>query len=339
MADQATIHNVVDRVAAPLLVGSYVAAGFWSVQMVLTYQWWVSHWRSDHWLIKIALLALGINNTLQIIAETASVYDYTITHWPWHIIVFEITLGFSAFIVQSFLITRYWRLTRNWFVAGALACFSLGSLGAGLATGIGITIFKEFDQRSHLTTVITVYLTGEAITDLLISLALIFHLLGYRKRTSFEETRGLLQRLIFAAFETGFITSAWAMATLAAFLARKDTNVRQAPSVAFKLISAYQYAPGIAYPLGAGYGLVLLVNLLISSIKGPNTMTVSSGSRSHKYRGTRTAGQSENFTEVRIETEVQVEREIEIGPTQIALTRMEAPFPNDAKDQDQKDMV
>ncbi|KAJ7716029.1 hypothetical protein B0H14DRAFT_3522435 [Mycena olivaceomarginata] len=130
-------------------------------------------------------------------------------------------------------------LTRNKFITLTLFIFITVATGGAFACGVTIAMFPEYTNRRKVIIPATTWLITEAVTDISIASALLWE---FRKaRSSFKETRSLLNRLVARTIQTGTAGASIALAVLVAFLANKESNV----------------PTGIAYTLGHVYCITM----------------------------------------------------------------------------------
>ncbi|KAH8917472.1 hypothetical protein BT69DRAFT_1354704 [Atractiella rhizophila] len=259
------VQELVDLIAGPLSLGSYLATVFWTCAVVLIFHYVTRFWYSDHWLLRYSVVFVAVTSTFLMITEILIVYKYTISFWgnfnyltsqDKSLPRYEILVGVLGTVVQTYLVSRYYRLSRNIFITIFLGLCILLSF----ASCVTLTIFNfRFDlihDRNKLTTIVIIFLSSSSGTDVLIAAFLTASLLRWRKRTSNLGTKSVIADLIITTVETGTFTSLWALAVLFAFLSKKESNI----------------APGIAFPLGHGYVLTMMFNLLLRN--GPKSPTL-----------------------------------------------------------------
>ncbi|KAJ7669109.1 hypothetical protein B0H14DRAFT_3909643 [Mycena olivaceomarginata] len=210
------------------------------------------HFKHDNWMLKLLVLSAISIDSVSMCANYASVYLYTITHWGdlayvqnqyWFDPLYIFATGVVAALAQSFLAGRYWLLTRNKFITLTLFIFITVATGGAFACGVTIAMFPEYTNRRKVIIPATTWLITEAVTDISIASALLWE---FRKaKSSFKETRSLLNRLVARTIQTGTAGASIALAVLVAFLANKESNV----------------TAGIAYTLGHVYCITMLSNL------------------------------------------------------------------------------
>ncbi|KAJ7488432.1 hypothetical protein FB451DRAFT_1227278 [Mycena latifolia] len=257
----------LDIVIGALLVGTWVGSLLYTVQ-IHQVVYYFGHFKNDNWMLKTLVIFAGIFDATGMIANYAGVYLYAVTHWGdelylskqyWPVPLFTICTCIVSSVVQTFLIVRYWLLTKNWFVSGILMLFMLAALAAGLTSGITLAIFTAFKDRAKVKVSATIWFVSEATVDVLIAAALLFKL--RKVKTSFKETESLLNRLTIQTIQTGAGGATLALATLIAYLLNNESNAEI----------------GIAICLGRVNMLTLLFNLNVRKVRRGGSRTTSSG--------------------------------------------------------------
>ncbi|KAF9014540.1 hypothetical protein BDZ89DRAFT_446646 [Hymenopellis radicata] len=149
--------------------------------------------KSDALGVKIFVALAVIVDTASLSGDFADVYLYTITHWgdlqylsrqDWPFALYLTTTGVTALLVQSFLVNRYYVLTKNWLVTVFLTLCIIVSFGGSVTLVIILTRFNSYSQRFMIRTPAILWLTMTAVTDVLIAAVLIWQL--YNMKTSFK---------------------------------------------------------------------------------------------------------------------------------------------------------
>ncbi|KAJ7675303.1 hypothetical protein B0H14DRAFT_3908891 [Mycena olivaceomarginata] len=241
----------VDIVLGALLVGTWANSVLYTVEVIQA-AYYYRHFKHDNWMLKLLVSSAIAIDAVSMIANYASVYLYTITHWGdlaylqnqyWFDPLFLFATGAVAALAKSSLAARYWLLTRNKFITLTLFCLITVATGGAFACGVTIAIFPEYTNRRKVIIPGTTWLITEAVTDISIASALLWE---FRKaKSSFKETRSLLKRLVAQTIQSGTAGASMALAVLVAFLANKESNV----------------PTGIAYGLGRVYCITMLANL------------------------------------------------------------------------------
>ncbi|KAJ7309228.1 hypothetical protein DFH08DRAFT_974964 [Mycena albidolilacea] len=258
-----------DIILGALLVGTWANSVLYTVEIIQA-AYYYRHFKHDNWMLKLLVSSTIAIDSVSMIANYASVYLYTITHWGdsaylenqyWATLPtlplydwlsgrfgpslsgWEILASVRIYhrSIEAQLLTR--SRTRNKFITLALFFFITVAIGGAFACAVTIAIFPGYSDRRRVMIPATTWLITEAVTDISIALAL---LLQFRMvKSSFKETRGLLDKLAAQTIQTGAAGATIALAVLIAFLANNESNV----------------PTGIAYCLGRVYCLTMLANL------------------------------------------------------------------------------
>ncbi|KAJ7323818.1 hypothetical protein DFH08DRAFT_1028573 [Mycena albidolilacea] len=245
-----------DIVIGALLVGTWANSVLYTVEVIQAARYY-RHFKHDNWMLKLLVSSAIAIDSVSMIANYASVYLYTITHWGDLAYIqnqywasqfdfdplYLFATGVVAALVQSFLASRYWLLTRNKFITLTLFVFITVATGGAFACGVTIATFPGYTNRRKAIIPATTWLITEAVTDISIASALLWEF--WKAKSSFKETRSLLNRLVAKTIQTGTAGASIALAVLIAFLANKESNV----------------PTGIAYTLGRVYCITMLSNL------------------------------------------------------------------------------
>ncbi|KAF8215316.1 hypothetical protein K438DRAFT_1955292 [Mycena galopus ATCC 62051] len=254
-----------DIVLGALLVATWANSVLYAVEIIQAVYYY-RHFKDDSWMLKLLVSSVIVVDSVSVIANYASVYLYTITHWGdsaylqnqyWashfgpirrniieHVIdqfdpVYIFATGVVTALAQGFLAARYWLLTRNKFITLTLFFFITVTVGGAFAGGFTIAIFPEYTNRTKSIIPATIWLITEAVTDISIASALLWEF--KKARATFYATK----RLVAQTIQTGSAGATVALAALVAFLANKESNVPTA----------------IAYTLGRMYCITMLANL------------------------------------------------------------------------------
>ncbi|KAJ7864347.1 hypothetical protein B0H13DRAFT_2281909, partial [Mycena leptocephala] len=232
----------LDTIAGAVLIGTWANSA----------RYYFTHFKHDDWKLKTLVSVAFLVDTASTVGDYACVYLYTITHagdlvyladQHWPIPLYLFTTAVIAFLVQSFLVVRYWSITRNILVTLLNSFLIIVAFGGSFACGMTITMFPAFKERGKVKIPAMIWLVTEAVADLSIAAALLWQL--KKARPTLVETRSVLDRLMALTIQTGTATATLALATLIAFLLKEESNV----------------PVGIAYTLGRVYVLSMLSNL------------------------------------------------------------------------------
>ncbi|KAH8926524.1 hypothetical protein BT69DRAFT_1347955 [Atractiella rhizophila] len=246
--------TLVEDTAGTLLIGSWVNTALWAFEMALAYLYF-KKWTSDFVVLQIAVVLVGVSDTLCTIASQIGVYDYTISHWGqdaylatqhWPIPTYLISTAVTSLIVQTYLCHRYWQLSSNNFVSIVLALLTLVSFGGNIAVCVAVLRYTSYLDRNKIIPQVIVWFCTKAATDISICGALIWYLIQSKRRVISEDRRSLTVQITGHAIETGFVTSLASLAAFILFVRNNNTNASTA----------------VGQSLGRLYGLCLLFNLL-----------------------------------------------------------------------------
>ncbi|KAK0192817.1 hypothetical protein F5146DRAFT_1136639 [Armillaria mellea] len=185
-----------------ILIGSWVSSLLFMLIIQETIRYYRS-FRRDSLILKTFVGVAITVDAVSLTADYADVYLYTISHWGdeeflrnqyWPVTLYLATTAVTAFLVQCFLVNRYWILTRNIVVASILVLLVIVAFGGSMSTAIMLTIYNAYADRHHAKVPVTLWLTSTAVTDIAIATVLIWQL--YNMKTSFKATESLIQRLM-----------------------------------------------------------------------------------------------------------------------------------------------
>jgi len=162
-----------------------------------------------------------------------TVYAYVVSNWGNTAILGELvpTLlievlfnGLTAFLVQSFLATRVWRLSNgNIWITGLIGCLIIGEFGCILAyTAISLQ-YETFVQLTQLKTLSITVNVLAASGDVLIAGTLCTLL--HSSRTGFHRTDTIINKLMIFSVNTGLLTSLCAVASMVSILTAGRTFI------------------------------------------------------------------------------------------------------------------
>ncbi|KAF7302839.1 hypothetical protein MKEN_01246000 [Mycena kentingensis (nom. inval.)] len=245
-------------VFGPALVGSWINAMVYMLELILAYQYFGRVRRllspgAETTFVKIVVIIQLIVDTVGMCGTSAYVYLLVVSHWGdvdvltqnlWPGTVYCLTLGMSQCIVQMYLIWRYAILSKNYALC---VIFGLGAITGLVGSFIGgistITVFNTVEKRPRVIPIIMMWHISASSVDILVAIALVVQLMRYK--TNFKRTQSVIKRLIIGAIQTGSVTSIFALLSLLTFIAYPTTNVNLA----------------FGFVVGRLYGCTLLFNL------------------------------------------------------------------------------
>ncbi|KAJ7909298.1 hypothetical protein B0H13DRAFT_2330464 [Mycena leptocephala] len=220
----------LDTITGALLVGTWANSFLYMTELIQA-RYYFTHFKHDDWKLKTLVSVAFLVDTASTVGDYACVYLYTVTHagdpvyladQHWPIPLYLFTTAVIAFLVQSFLVVRYWSITRNILVTLLNSFLIIVAFGGSFACGVMITIFPAFKERGKVKIPAMIWLVTEAVADLSIAVALLWQL--RKARPTLVETRSVLDRLMALTIQTGTSTATLALAALIAFLLREESN-------------------------------------------------------------------------------------------------------------------
>ncbi|KAH8831471.1 hypothetical protein DL96DRAFT_1705901 [Flagelloscypha sp. PMI_526] len=244
----------VDTLVGCLMIATWINMVFFGIQLTHIYKYFKYY--SDETYMRILVVALTFIDVCGMAGELSSLYLSAITYYGnmnylkapeagprgTYLVAIQIT----GCIVQCYLITRIWRLSRKLWLAIPLWLGSVLSLAGGLALTCINLIYKALSERWRQVKVLSVWLVTAAVVDLLIAFILIFLLWRIKRETKFQQTQNVLSRLMASSLETGSLTAVLAILVEVMFQTMRGTNLQ----IAF------------VWLLGRAYCLTLTFNLL-----------------------------------------------------------------------------
>ncbi|KAJ6566107.1 hypothetical protein B0H19DRAFT_1136939 [Mycena capillaripes] len=216
----------LDTITGVLLIGTWANSLLYMAELIQV-RYYFLHFKHDDWKLKTLVSIACLIDTASTLNYYACVYLYTITHagdplyladqhWPVPLSLF--TTGVVAVLVQSFLVSRYWRFTRNILVTLLNFFFIFVAFGSEFACGVLIAKFPAFTERAKAEIPATTWLVTEAVADLSIAAALLWQL--RKSRSTLVKTRrslnSFLSRLMALTIQSGTVTATVAVAAVAA---------------------------------------------------------------------------------------------------------------------------
>ncbi|KAK0223972.1 hypothetical protein IW262DRAFT_1547872 [Armillaria fumosa] len=120
-------------------------------------------------------------------------------YWP--IPTYLFSTGVTTAVVQSFLIYRFWSLTRQWIISGILGLGMLTSAAGVIATAAAQIMYPQYTERYKGRVYVTVWLIASAACDVCIAVSLTFQL--RKMKPTFQESKRVINRLIGSVISTG----------------------------------------------------------------------------------------------------------------------------------------
>lgn len=220
--------------------------------------------------------------------------------------------GAAAFCTHVFFSWRIYVFSKTLFgkmAAGLIVTTALASFSAAIASTIQYAMMQSGGLENavlKLKNWVAVWLSGNAVCDVLISTTLVAIFMSARGSTSYTRSKGVLSMLISHTIENGMITTACALADQIAFFVLPPTNL------------VHLCLNGI---LGRLY-----VNVLLASLNGRESartrLTASGGKQntndfrmttgfSNASQTAQTTAQFKSFPVVAVSTQVETHADLE----------------------------
>ncbi|KAH8809489.1 hypothetical protein DL96DRAFT_567289 [Flagelloscypha sp. PMI_526] len=248
-----SIHSLVGC----LMISSWVNTVLFGIQLTHGYKYFKYYHDEMH--MKVIVAVVFVVDIFSLCGEYTRIYRSSITHYgdPTYLkqeflfarVSYLFGIQIIGAIVQTFLISRIWRLSRNIWVALILMAGVLLSFGGGFTVAMMNILFQtisvEARARQKLPT--SIWLVTAAVDDVLIAVILVYYLWQAKQRTSFQQTQNILSRLMASSLETGSLTALCAIVVEILFQKLTGTNLQA----------------GAVWLLGRAYSLTLTYNLLL----------------------------------------------------------------------------
>ncbi|KAJ7108195.1 hypothetical protein C8R44DRAFT_938197 [Mycena epipterygia] len=243
--------------------------------------------------------------TLALIADCANVFLPTVTYWGmqaklslstdsslteyrrcsanpeaaqyWPSPLFVTTNTFIGVLVNSYLIHRFYNLSKNLWISAILFLFVVMGFVGSIMVAIALVTFSDYSARDKLELSALIWIISTAAADILTAAALIWKL--RTMKTTFKGTKSLIQRLTITAIQTGSATSIASIITLISYIAKPTSNV---PTACFYLV-------GPLYVISLLYNLNLRQHDALSGSNGRSNSEGNSGLRMDGIHVHRTA--------------------------------------------------
>ncbi|KAJ8515890.1 hypothetical protein ONZ45_g6753 [Pleurotus djamor] len=219
----------LDDTLGAAFVGVICAAVLHGVSLVQA--WYYATHQNDGWLIKSLVTFVMIFDTIHQALISHTVYSYLVTNYGnpqqlgylvWSLLVEVLFNGFTAFLVQSFLTMRVWRLSgRNLWLTIPVCALVLGEFACVIAFTAKSLHLKTYIELASLKELSITVNALAAAGDVLI--AVILCTLLHRSRTGFQRSDTMINKLIIFAVNTGVLTSLCAVASLISIVVAGNT--------------------------------------------------------------------------------------------------------------------
>ncbi|SJL02685.1 uncharacterized protein ARMOST_06019 [Armillaria ostoyae] len=214
--------NAAEIAHGPMIIGLYIniiLLGIIATQMYM----YLNAYRKDRLWMKIFVVVLFVANVANTAFLCKFLYTSLILNFgddaylaraDWVFATDPALTGIIAGMVQLFFAWRVKVLTNNLWLVAIVAVCALAGTGSAIATSFEVGNTPEFVKFQDFKVVVIIWLAAECVSDILISGILVWQL----RKTGFQSTDELVDRIIRLTVQTGLITSICAIIDLALFL-------------------------------------------------------------------------------------------------------------------------
>jgi len=211
----------------PTLVGSLISYALFGISVMQIYLYHINFPR-DSWKLKALVYVVFSLDIFQSVAVAILCWHTLVSGWGrpsallfpgWTFSAVPAASGIVALFVQTFYAWRIYLLGHWRSIPGVIIFFALAQCAAALAIAIGFVPLKNVEllHKPNMNARTIVWLGGAALTDLIVSISMLYLLYGAR-HSRFSETQRMIERLIRLTIETGVATATTAVIELIFFL-------------------------------------------------------------------------------------------------------------------------
>ncbi|KAJ6541467.1 hypothetical protein B0H19DRAFT_1268466 [Mycena capillaripes] len=265
----------MDIITGALLIGTWVSSLLYMVELIQAV-YYFRHFKDDDWKLKTRVTIAFATDTVSALGNYACVYLYTITHagdpvylanQNWPMPLYLVATAIVAVLVQSFLVERYWRFSKNIIITLFLSLLILAACGGTLTCAMVVTLFPAFKDRAKVKIPGTIWVVTQATADLGIAAALLWE---FRKANpGSKKTRSMLKRLAARTIQTGTVSATIAATALMMYLLNNKSNI----------------TVGIGFCIGRIYVLTMLSNLNFRRLNSASSTIDLAGTSTGKRSG------------------------------------------------------
>jgi len=218
---------VAEAVEGPAFIGIFINVMLYGAMLTQTFFYYSTYKTDPRWM-RIYVAVLFFADTLNTIFNCAWIYGLLIDNFGneealgvgnWLFRTDQAMTGVISIQVQFFYAWRLHKLNGNiLLVASVLIPSVVGGL-SGIGTAIGVGILPQLAGLQRLTVIVSLWLAGSAIADVIIAGALTWNL--RKNRTGFASTDTMVTRIMQLIMSNGALTAVFAVADLIAYLASK----------------------------------------------------------------------------------------------------------------------
>ncbi|KZT66293.1 hypothetical protein DAEQUDRAFT_768114 [Daedalea quercina L-15889] len=216
---------LAEAVEGLAFIGIFINVMLYGAMLTQTFFYYSAYKTDPRWM-KIYVAVLFLADTLNTIFNCAWIYGVLINNFGneaalgvgnWLFQTDQAMTGIISMQVQFFYAWRLHRLTGNKLLVASVVISSVVGGLSGIGTAIGVGILPQLSGLQRLTVVVSLWLAGSAISDVIIASALTWHL--HKQRTGFSYTDTVVSKIMTLIMSNGALTAVFAVADLIAYLA------------------------------------------------------------------------------------------------------------------------
>ncbi|KIY72933.1 hypothetical protein CYLTODRAFT_485909 [Cylindrobasidium torrendii FP15055 ss-10] len=212
----------------PMFIGFAFNLILYGIMIMQTYVYFATYKQDNKWM-KLFVILLFSLDTANTAFDFAYLYECFVAHYgdtaylakaTWVFATDPALTGIIATLVQIFFGWRIKVLTGGYWLAGPVFVLAILGLVGALATAIeAAAIHPVFTEFQSFQSVVILWLASESVCDILITAILVLHLACKKKKTGFQQSDDIVDKIIRLTVQTGLITSVCALIDLVTFLA------------------------------------------------------------------------------------------------------------------------
>ncbi|KAF9512070.1 hypothetical protein BS47DRAFT_1103796 [Hydnum rufescens UP504] len=196
------------------IVGNLLTALCFGVLSIQIYSYYCA-FPNDTRLLKLVVAFLWTLEAFQLVCGTQSLYWWVGANYgnrlasgdgTWGFTTFQISAVCASVTVQTFFSYRVYSLSANLYLGAFVQVFVLVQFGFGVVTSVKAnTVRKPVVAAEEIMWVAVSWLATQAIADIVISTCMC--ILLRRRRTGFQKTDSVINRMVLYTINTGLATS------------------------------------------------------------------------------------------------------------------------------------
>ncbi|KAF7378040.1 hypothetical protein MSAN_00227900 [Mycena sanguinolenta] len=221
-----------------------ILIGTWAQSLVVGVSFaqaahYFSNFPNDSWSRKALVIAASLFTLVALVGAYADAYVPLVILWgnpaafkteTWGVPVYTIFNSLVGTICNSYLITRFYSLSKNIYVAAILYGIVLAAL---VLAFISTLLYPGLENITKAERLALIWAIFSATSDISIALALVVTL--SRMKTTVKTTKRVIHRVMITAIQSGCTTSVVAFAGMMAIIFNGHSNI---PTAFFLLLGS-----------------------------------------------------------------------------------------------------